>query len=118
MATRRQKQIGELIKRNFSTILQLEGTYVYGSQVLVSVTHALVSPDGGLAKIYVSVYNTEEKEAVVQMIRDHMPRLKHQFSQRVRKQVRRIPRLEVYIDETLDEIDRVNNLFDNINDIG
>jgi len=114
MATRRQLQIGELIKRNFSVILQQEGSYVYGSEILVSVTHALVSPDGGLAKVYVSIYNTNDKEAVLEAIRSNMPRLKQQFSQRIRKQVRRIPNLDIYIDETLDEIDRVNSLFDDI----
>ncbi|MEL6389010.1 MAG: ribosome-binding factor A [Bacteroidota bacterium] len=106
--------MAELVKRNFSMVLHQEGGYIYDSEVLVSVTQVYITPDSSIAKIYVSVYNTESKQAVVDLIRDHMVRLKQLFTQRIRRQVRRIPHLDIYLDETLDEIDRVNNLFDKI----
>ena len=54
MESRRQLQTGELIKRHFSTVIREQGSYIYGSEVLVSVTRVIMSPDLGLAKIYVS----------------------------------------------------------------
>lgn len=114
METRRQKQVGELIKRNFSMVLYQEGPYLYGTKALVSVTHVIMSPDLGLAKIYLSVYNTDNKQAVLLQIEEGIHRLKQQLAARIRKQVRRIPNIDVYIDETLDEIDNVEQMFQKI----
>ena len=114
MESRRQRQVGELIKRNFSSVLQQEGVYIYGTQALVSVTHVLMSPDLGLAKIYISVYNTDNKQAVLLQMQESAHRLKQLLATRIRKHVRRIPAIDLYIDETLDEIDKVENLFNKI----
>ena len=62
MESIRQKQIAELIRRNFSTVLSEEGKYIYGQKVLVTVTTVKMSSDLQLAKIYLSIYNTENKQ--------------------------------------------------------
>ena len=62
METIKQQQTGELVKRNFSQILQQEGSYIYGSTILVTVTQVKMTPDLGLAKIYLSIFNTEHKQ--------------------------------------------------------
>ncbi|MFT4567125.1 MAG: ribosome-binding factor A [Saprospiraceae bacterium] len=116
METRRQRQVGEMIKRHFSVVLQQEGTYVYGVEVLVSITHVLMTSDLGLAKIYLSVWNAEDKQSVILMMTEQNNRLRQLLSQRIKKHVRRIPYIEFYLDETLDEIDRVERLFDDIDD--
>ena len=56
--SKRQLQISEVIRRNFSAVLQQEGGYIYGTEALVTVTTVKVTPDLSLAKIYLSVYNT------------------------------------------------------------
>lgn len=115
MAKKRQKQVEALIKRNFSMVLQGEGSYIY-EDALVTVTNVIVSPDFGQAKIYLSVYNTENKQAVLLKMEDHQHRLKQQFSMRIRKHMRRIPDLSFYLDDTLDEMYRLNALFDRLED--
>ncbi|MEL6124365.1 MAG: ribosome-binding factor A [Bacteroidota bacterium] len=87
MESRRQLQVAELVKRNFSMVLHQEGGYIYGSEVLVSVTQVYITPDSSIAKIYVSVYNTESKQAVVDLIRDHMVRLKQLFTRSISSRV-------------------------------
>lgn len=114
MATRRQLQVGELIKRNFSMVLQQEGHYIHDPEVLVSVTSAKMSPDLGLAKIYLSVFNTENKGAVLLQLSENKHRLKQLLYQRIKKHVRRVPAIDFYIDETLDEMAKLNQLFDRI----
>ncbi len=116
MESKRQRQVGALIQRNFSTVLQREGSYLYGYEALVSVTHVLMSPDLGLAKIYISVWNTENKQAVVLQMEEGKSRLKKLLSERIRKHVRRIPHIDFYLDETLDEIEKVENIFDRLKD--
>lgn len=109
--TKRMLQVGELVKRNISYVLQQEGSYYYGSEVLVTVTSVKMSSDMGIAKIYLSIYNTENKQAVLLEIEEYAHQIKQSFAQRVRKQMRRIPRLDFYEDETLDEMYRLNKVF-------
>src|SRR5690606_21441246 len=106
-------QVAELVKRNFSMVLQQEGTYIY-DDALVTVTNVKVSPDLSLAKIYLSVYNTDNKQAVLLKLEDQHHRLKQVFSQRIRKHIRRIPEFALFIDETLDEMYRIDALFDRL----
>lgn len=116
MESRRQLQAGELVKRNFSIVLQQEGMYVYDSSILVSVTKVIMTPDLGLAKIYVSIFNTENKGAVIIQMNEHKRRLKQLLSQRIRKHIRRMPYIDFYIDDTLDEMHKLNQLFDGLQD--
>lgn len=115
MESIRQRQVGELIKRHFSSVLQQEGRYIY-EDALVTVTNVKMSPDLMLAKIYVSVYNTMNKQGVVLEMQEHIHRLRQSLSQRIRKHVRRIPQLEIFLDDTLDEMYRLNSIFDRLHE--
>lgn len=115
MESIRQKQVGEIIRRNISVILRDEGSYIYGN-ALVTATNVVVSPDMGQAKIYLSVYNTEEKQAVILMIEDQITRIRQGLAHRIKKHVRRIPEISFYLDDTLDEMFRLNSLFNKLED--
>jgi ribosome-binding factor A len=114
MASKRQSQVASLIKRNFSAVLQQEGTYIYGVEPLVTVTNVEVTPDMGEAKVYLSVFNVEDKQTVILEIEDNINRVRQLLAQRIRKQVRRVPNVKVFLDDTLDEMYRLNMLFDKI----
>lgn len=111
MESKRQQQVAELILRNFSYVLQQEGLYIYGKQPLVTVASVTVASDLQLARIYFSIYNTEEKDAVILLIREHDHRLKQAMYSRLKKHLRRMPAFEYFIDETVDEMYRVDALF-------
>lgn len=113
MESKRQSQVAELIKRNFSVVLQQEGNYIF-EQAFVTVTNVRMSPDLSLAKIYLSIYNTDNKQAVLLKLEDQHARIKQLFSQRIRKHVRRIPEFTLFIDDTLDEMYKVGALLDSI----
>lgn len=115
METKRQRQAAELIKRNFGIVLQNEGIYIYGD-ALVTVTNVKVSSDFGIAKIYLSVYNTLDKESAIMMMRENYVRLRHSLGERIRKHIRRIPNLEFFQDDTLDEMYKLNVLFDKLDE--
>ncbi|MEK7254242.1 MAG: 30S ribosome-binding factor RbfA [Bacteroidota bacterium] len=111
MATIRQNQVAELIKRNFSTVLQQEGGYIYGTEPFVTVTTVKMTPDLNIAKVYLSVFNTENKQEVILEMENAHHRLKQALTHRIHKQLRRMPELQFYIDDTLDEMYRVEELF-------
>lgn len=113
MESKRQLQVGELIKRNFGQVLLEEGRNIYGG-VLVSVTQAKVTPDLSQVKIYVSVYGTENKQEVILMMEENAYYLKAALVKRIKRHIRRIPDIAYYLDDTLDEMYRVDDLFKNL----
>ena len=113
MESIRQQQVGELVRRNFGQVLQSEGSYIY-QDAFVTITNVKMSSDLGLARIYCSVYNTENKQAVILKMQNEYGRLRQALGQRLRKKVRRIPELEFFMDDTLDEMYRLNALFDKL----
>ncbi len=115
MESKRQRQIAEVIRRHFGSLLLQEGIYIYGD-AFVTVTKVQVSPDISVAKIYLSIYNTENKEEILNKMNDSVHVLKKNLAHRVRRHIRRIPVLSFYNDDTLDEMYRLNKLFDNLHD--
>ncbi|PHI18655.1 ribosome-binding factor A [Lewinellaceae bacterium SD302] len=114
MESKRQRQVAEIIKRNFSLVLQQEGPYVYGAKPLVTVTEVKVAPDMSVAKIYLSIWNTENKQEVLLMMEEEQQRLKQAMANRVKRHLRRLPEMSYYEDETLDEMYKVNTMFDRL----
>lgn len=111
--TKRQRQIAEMIKRNFSIVLQQESSYLF-KDVLVTVTSVKMSSDMGLAKIYLSVYNTENKQEPILEMEAQNAHLRQALAHRIRKHIRRIPHINFYLDETLDEMYRLGGLFNKL----
>lgn len=113
MESKRQLQVGELLKRHFSTVLQEQGPNFY-KNILVSVTQVRTSPDLALAKIYLSIYGIEDKESIIKILYENHSFLKAELVKRIRKHVRRIPDIDFYIDETLDEMYKIDELLSTI----
>ncbi|MFQ5448575.1 MAG: 30S ribosome-binding factor RbfA, partial [Saprospiraceae bacterium] len=91
-----------------------EGSYIYGAVPLVTVTSVQVTPDFSMAKIYLSVFNTENKQEVILEMENSYHRLKQSLAHRLAKHIRRMPELQFFIDETLDEMSRVDKLFERL----
>lgn len=107
-----------MIRRHFSVVLQEEGHYIFDSEPLVTVTSVRMSPDLGLAKIYLSVYNTDNKQAVILSMAEGKQRLKQSLAYRLRRHMRRLPDIDFYLDDTLDEMYRLNDLFNRLHEDG
>lgn len=119
MATesKRQRQVSSIIQRQLSEVFMNEGTYIYGD-AMVTVTNVHMTPDLGLARVYLSVYNTQNKESVIDAILVELPRIRKGLAQRVRKHLRRVPNLELFLDETLDEMEKVDEMLRKIRNPG
>ncbi|MCP9234470.1 30S ribosome-binding factor RbfA [Lewinella sp. JB7] len=114
MESKRQRQVAELIKRNFSIVLQQEGSYIYGAQPLVTVMDVQVSPDLSVGKVYLSIWNTDNKQAVILQMDEEHTRLKTALAHRLKRHLRRLPELSYFMDETLDEMNKVDTIFDRL----
>lgn len=116
MESIRQKQVGELLRRYFSMILMEEGSLIYGRDKLVTVTGIKMTPDLLIAKVYISVYGTENKHEVILELEDNYPRLRQALAAKVGRQMRRMPALEFFLDDTVDEMYRVEALLNRVNE--
>lgn len=113
--SKRQQQVGSLIKRHFSTVLMQEGPNIYQG-ILVTVTEVKMSSDLGLAKIYVSIFGTDNKMAVVEELEYNNTLLRQMLANRIKRHVRRIPTINIYLDDTLDEMYRLRGVFGRLHD--
>ena len=114
MESIRQKQIGELLRRYFGMLLTEEGSNIYGRDKLVTVTEVKMTPDLLIAKIYISVYGTENKQEVILELEDNYPRLRQALASKAGKHMRRVPELEFFLDDTVDEMYRVEALLNRV----
>jgi ribosome-binding factor A len=113
MESKRQKQISELLRRQFSIVLMEEGSYIF-DKAMVTVTSVNISPDLLNAKVYLSIFNTDNKPAVLLSIEENYVRLRHALSNKVGKQLRRMPELQFFLDESLDEFFKMNQLLNRL----
>lgn len=87
---------------------------MFGQEAFVTVTNVILSPDLGIAKIYLSVYNTENKQAVILHLEDNYTHIKRVMGQKLKNQMRRIPEFSFFLDDTLDEMYRLRSLFNQL----
>ena len=110
-STKRMNQIAAIVQREISVVLQREGSYIYGN-AFVTVTQVNMTSDLGIARIYLSVYNVENKQSVIDVVQLNVQRLRNELAYRVKRHMRRVPVLEFYEDDTLDEMYRLRGIFD------
>lgn len=110
----RTEQVAELVQREVALILQRE--YADQLQPMVTITHARVTGDLSIAYVYASVMGdtSEKREATFKQLKALTPQIREQLASRIRHQVREIPELKFFLDESLQKAKRMENLFDRI----
>lgn len=109
METNRQKKIGALLQNDLVDILQGEIRKNGISNLIISISKVGVTSDLSIAKVYLSVFPSERGGEILAAVRSNAPLIKHDLSQRVRLQLRKVPNLVFYIDDTLDQIEKIDN---------
>ena len=108
METTRQNKISRLLQKELSEIFLNETRKLPGTLVSVSVVR--ISPDLSIAKAYLSIFPSEKAEETIEAINSASREIRFQLGQRVRFQLRKIPELCFYLDDSLDYIDNIDNL--------
>lgn len=109
METNRQKKIGTLLQNDLVDILQGEVRKNGISNLLISVSKVNVTSDLSIAKVFLSVFPSEKGEEILTAIKTNTPLIKHDLAQRVKNQLRKVPNLIFYIDDSLDYIEKIDN---------
>lgn len=108
METTRQQKIARLIQKELSDIFQKQTRAMRG--VLVSVSTVRVSPDLSVCKAYLSIFPSERGAEILDNINRNARGVRYELGTRVRFQLRIIPELRFFIDDSLDYIDHIDEL--------
>lgn len=108
------ERIAELVQREVARILQRD--YADQLQPMVTITRVRVTDDLSIAYVYASVLGdtSEEREATFRQLKALTPQIRDQLASRIRHQVKEIPELNFFLDESLQKAKRMENLFDRI----
>lgn len=112
MGTIRQEKVANLLKR------ELAGLFVHkGNQILkgkmITVTVVRISPDLKNAKAYLSIFPTDDLKSDIEQVRAHSSEIRFEIGKNMRNQLRAIPEILYYGDDSLDYAEQINELLDN-----
>ena len=108
MQETRQNKIARLLQKELSLIFQQQTRAMHG--VMVSVTRTKISPDLSICTAYLSIFPSEKGEEILANINGNNKSIRYELGTRVKSQLRIIPELRFFIDDSLDYIDRIDEL--------
>jgi ribosome-binding factor A len=108
METNRQKKIGGLLQKDLVDILQGEVRKNGVSNLVLSISKVVVTTDLSIAKVYLSVFPTDRAAEIMAAVKSNAPLIKHDLAQRVKLQLRKVPNLVFYIDDSLDKLEVID----------
>ncbi|MBR4119423.1 MAG: 30S ribosome-binding factor RbfA [Bacteroidales bacterium] len=108
METTRQSKINRLLQKELGEIFLAETKKMPGT--LVSVSIVRVSPDLSVAKIYLSVFPSEKAPEILEAVNNNAKSIRYELGGRVRYQLRKVPELTFFVDDSLDYIDNIDTL--------
>ena len=105
--TQRQKRIASIIQRDLVDVLQNAVTQSHMRGTIISVSRVKITVDLSIAKVYVSIFPTDKTKVLFEGIVSNTHSIKHELAQRTKHQLRRMPSLEFFIDDSLDYIENI-----------
>ncbi|HPB05672.1 MAG TPA: 30S ribosome-binding factor RbfA [Prolixibacteraceae bacterium] len=105
----RQNKVSRLIQKELAEIFQHESRELFRGK-MISVTVVRVSKDLSVAKIYLSIFPSEGNDEIMKLIKQVSPQIRGLLGNKVGKQLRIIPELAFFVDDSLDYIDNIDNI--------
>lgn len=113
METKRQQKFARLIQKELGDIFQADTKGLFAG-AFITVTTVRVSPDLSIAKAYLSFLNSKDKQGLLGDIEDKKKAVRTELARRIGKQVRIIPELHFYLDDTAEYASKIENIFNKI----
>lgn len=107
METQRQKKIAGILQKDLADILQRAATDGGLKGVIISVSKVSITTDLSIAKVYVSIFPNKKAKELLEGIQSNQPLIKHELAQRTKNQMRRVPELSFYLDDSLEYIENI-----------
>ena len=108
MESNRQKKVAGVLQKDLAEVLQAALRDSGTTGIIISVSKVKVPTDLSTAKVYLSIFPNDKAPSILKEIAEINPAIRHQISQRTRHQLRRMPELTFYIDDSLEYIDGID----------
>jgi ribosome-binding factor A len=105
----RQKKVAKLIQKEVAGIFLRKGNE-YAPGKMISITKVRVSPDLSYAKIYISIFPSTNYSDILHKVQDHVNKIRFDLGHKVRSQLRIVPEIAFFIDDSLDYIEKIDKL--------
>lgn len=105
--SQRQKKIASVLQRDLVDVLQNAATQGGMQGILISVSKVKVTADLSVAKVYLSIFPNDKAKELLVGIKSNTPLIRHELAQRTKHQLRRMPNLEFFVDDSLEYIDQI-----------
>lgn len=105
----RQKKVSRLVQKEIADIFLRKGNE-YAPGKIISITKVRISPDLSFAKVYLSIYPSGNQAEILKAVQDHASRIRFDLGHKVRSQLRIVPEIVFFIDDSLDYIENINKL--------
>ncbi|MFO8235746.1 MAG: 30S ribosome-binding factor RbfA [Bacteroidales bacterium] len=109
MSSTKQNKVARQIQKDLGDIFQKNSRTMFDGK-MITVTVVRISPDLQIAKVYLSIFPAQDKNSTLKMVRDKGNEIRYELGNRIRHQVRKIPELRFFIDDSLDYIENIDNL--------
>ena len=109
MESTRQKKVARLVQKEMAELFQKESRNLFNG-AFITVTTARISPDLGHAKIYLSMFKVEKLEELLGQIQGLKKEIRKRLGEKVRHQLRIVPDLDFYVDDSLDYLENIDRL--------
>lgn len=113
MESKRQQKFAGVIQEDLAAIFQREGMN-YLPNTLVTITKVRVTPDLAIARIFLSFFNNSNMAQALHIIKSHASEIRYKLGARIKDQVRVVPQLEFFVDDTSEYVERMDKIFDKI----
>lgn len=113
MESKRQQKFAGVLQEELAQVFQREGA-AFLPNTLVTITRVRVSPDLAVAKVYLSFFNTNNTTLSINTVNAHAGEIRYKLGSRIRHQVRVVPELTFFVDDTNEYVERMDHLFDKI----
>lgn len=108
METTRQNKIARLLQKELGDIFLLQTKSMPGTLVSVSVVR--ISPDMSIARVYLSIFPSAKSEELIKSVNTNAKSIRYELGTRVRHQLRIIPELKFFLDDSLDYLEKIDSL--------
>jgi ribosome-binding factor A len=108
METTRQNKIARLLQKELGDMFLLQAKAMKGTLISVSVVR--ISPDLSVAKAYLSIFPSEQGQEIIKNINENAKSIRYELGTRVRHQLRIIPELKFFLDDSLDYLEKIDSL--------
>lgn len=106
--SQRQKKIASVLQQDLVEVLQGAATHGGMSGIIISVTKVKVTIDLSIARVNLSIFPVNRGKELLEGIKSNTSLIRHELAQRTRHQLRRMPNLQFFIDDSLEYIDTIN----------